>query len=328
MQQPPENKKDDYSLSWRSKRVKATVSVILVGLVLFYFVLPQIHVFGLNNRQEVPRQWGYVIIAASVFLLTFFLSAVSYKSLAFAKLKYFKTSLIQFASDPFHVMLPSGIGAMGFNYIYLRRNQHTRVKAGLVVTMNNLIGVAANSSMLLVLLLIFGLSSKEKRVYTFHSSWLFAGGVLLVIFGIVAAYLLSNHIAKLHNLKHELVLAIKQYRQRLPRLAIAFVSASGLSLITAFAFWFSLKAYGINLTYASSFVIYSFSVFIGSTIPTPGGLGGVEASLVAGLLAVHAASASLALAAVLAYRALSYWTPLIIGLIALALVKRFHLIRA
>ena len=55
--------------------------------------------------------------------------------------------------------------------------------------------------------------------------------------------------------------------------------------------------------------------------PTPGGLGGVEAGLVAGLVAYRVASAD-ALAAVLVYRLVSYWLMLAIGAAAFVIAER------
>ncbi|MDR0591832.1 MAG: lysylphosphatidylglycerol synthase domain-containing protein, partial [Bifidobacteriaceae bacterium] len=53
----------------------------------------------------------------------------------------------------------------------------------------------------------------------------------------------------------------------------------------------------------------------GSAAPTPGGLGGVEIALTAGLRAVGVATATAASAAVL-FRAITYWARVPIGWIA------------
>jgi glycosyltransferase 2 family protein len=60
---------------------------------------------------------------------------------------------------------------------------------------------------------------------------------------------------------------------------------------------------------------------LGQLAPTPGGLGAVEAALVAGLTAVGVGS-TVAVAAVLASRALTFWLPALPGLVAFRVLQR------
>ena len=56
-------------------------------------------------------------------------------------------------------------------------------------------------------------------------------------------------------------------------------------------------------------------------MPTPGGLGGFEAALVAGLTALHIAAGP-AVAAVLTFRLLTFWLPIVPGFIAFRWLQR------
>jgi uncharacterized protein (TIRG00374 family) len=69
------------------------------------------------------------------------------------------------------------------------------------------------------------------------------------------------------------------------------------------------------------FLVFTFGIALGTATPTPGGLGGIEAGLVAGLIIYHVDSAT-ALATVLLYRLLSYWLPLLVGAAALVYSQR------
>ena len=69
-------------------------------------------------------------------------------------------------------------------------------------------------------------------------------------------------------------------------------------------------------------VMAYFTGMLGNLLPLPGGLGGVEGGMIGALLA-FGVDGGLALAVVLAYRALAYWLPIVPG--ALAYV---HLLRA
>jgi uncharacterized protein (TIRG00374 family) len=59
--------------------------------------------------------------------------------------------------------------------------------------------------------------------------------------------------------------------------------------------------------------------------PTPGGLVGAEAGLFAGFVA-YGVSAPMAGAAVLLYRFVTYWLPLLPGVLALFLARRRRLV--
>jgi len=63
---------------------------------------------------------------------------------------------------------------------------------------------------------------------------------------------------------------------------------------------------------------------LGAAVPTPGGLGGIEAGILAGLIACGVPAAP-ALAATLIYRGLTYWAPIIPGLFVLPWVRKRYL---
>jgi undecaprenyl-diphosphatase len=67
--------------------------------------------------------------------------------------------------------------------------------------------------------------------------------------------------------------------------------------------------------------VYLGSSIIAAAAPTPGGLGAMEAALVAGLTAVGM-EAGIAVAAVLAYRLATYWLPILPGWLSFQLLER------
>ena len=69
---------------------------------------------------------------------------------------------------------------------------------------------------------------------------------------------------------------------------------------------------------ASIAVVYLTGSAIGSILPTPGGLGGVEAALTAGLTAAGLPGA-VAVSAVLLFRLLTFWLPVPFGWAAMTL---------
>jgi undecaprenyl-diphosphatase len=67
--------------------------------------------------------------------------------------------------------------------------------------------------------------------------------------------------------------------------------------------------------------VYLGAAAIGSVAPTPGGLGALEAALAAGFVAAGAPSGP-AVATVLTYRLITYWLPVLPGVVFYRLLRR------
>ncbi len=84
--------------------------------------------------------------------------------------------------------------------------------------------------------------------------------------------------------------------------------------------WACLHAFGGDPAVVPIVMAY-FVGQLGNLLPLPGGIGGVEGAMVAAL-AAFGVEASLALVAVLSYRAFSFWLPTIPGAIAFVQLRR------
>jgi uncharacterized membrane protein YbhN (UPF0104 family) len=84
-----------------------------------------------------------------------------------------------------------------------------------------------------------------------------------------------------------------------------------------------VAAFGRSVPIASIAVVYLTGSAIGSVVPTPGGLGGVEAALTAGLTAAGLPGA-VAVSSVLLFRLLTFWFPVPVGWVALSYLERKH----
>lgn len=86
------------------------------------------------------------------------------------------------------------------------------------------------------------------------------------------------------------------------------------------ALWASFRAFGHSPP-AAMLVMGYYVGTLANTLPLPGGIGGVEGGMI-GSLAAFGVDGSLAVLAVLAYRAISYWLPTIPGAIAYFRLRR------
>jgi uncharacterized protein (TIRG00374 family) len=86
------------------------------------------------------------------------------------------------------------------------------------------------------------------------------------------------------------------------------------------ALWASFRAFGVTL--AVPVVILSYFVGqLANTIPIPGGVGGVEGGMIGSFIAFGVNGAD-AVLGVLAYRAISYWLPMLPGALAYFRLRR------
>jgi len=83
----------------------------------------------------------------------------------------------------------------------------------------------------------------------------------------------------------------------------------------------SARALGGSVPLPSIAVVYLTGSALGSIVPTPGGLGAVEAALSAGLTAAGLPGAT-AISTVLLFRTLTFWLPVPVGWGALNYLQR------
>src|SRR3954468_23796977 len=84
--------------------------------------------------------------------------------------------------------------------------------------------------------------------------------------------------------------------------------------------WATFHAFGISVPLTIVLMGYLIGP-LGGLLPIPGGIGGIDGGLI-GTLIVYGAPAAGTAAAVLAYRVILFWLPLMVGGIAFALLRR------
>jgi uncharacterized protein (TIRG00374 family) len=96
---------------------------------------------------------------------------------------------------------------------------------------------------------------------------------------------------------------------------------SARTLVREEPLWCALRAVGAPVALSDVMIVYLAAAAAATISPTPGGLGAIEIALVAGLSQTGIPAAP-ALAAVLVYRLVSYWLPIVPGLLAYRWLRR------
>jgi len=292
---------------------------IIVLLLVIYLVLPQQAVFGHSIHVLAGAKLPLVLMAGLDVATTYFVAAITYWLLAFKTLIYGRTVLVELASAFINRLLPSGIGGMSVNYAYLRSNGHSKAQAVAVIAVNNSLGLAGH---LLLLALAFLLMLNTHGLsFNFRLSlgkWLIT---LLAVVFLLAVLSLSRRLAEaFRHFELGVVHNILFYKRRPSRLLLALCSSLGLTMLNIFSLWLCSRALNFNISLVDVIFVLTLGIGVGVVTPTPGGLIGVEAGLVAGLVAIGLTS-SQALAIALLFRLLTFWLPLLAGGVAFVVLR-------
>jgi glycosyltransferase 2 family protein len=175
-------------------------------------------------------------------------------------------------------------------------------------------------SLLVVFVAITGARSHSLRPPT----WVYfvIAGLLVAALGVAAVpqgrRLLRARLAPaLGQVLPRLLEVIQQPR----KLAEGIGGALMLTLCYILCLDTCVRAFGGSLALTSAAVVYLTGSALGSVVPTPGGLGAVEAALAAGLTATGMAAAT-AVSAVLLFRLLTFWLPVPLGSAAFSYLRR------
>jgi len=285
--------------------------LLLVLLVIaIYVILPQLGGFKQSWHQLSHPETGWVILAIVFTALTYLAAAGTYCLLAFKRLYYWRTVLFQLAAMFINRLLPGGIGALGANFIYLKKSGHSATQAGTLVGVNNFLGLMGHIILSLIVLLVYSGTSGLKSQHSFAFATIVKYGILLLL--LLAVIALTVGRKRFNKVMADVGDQLLSYRHRPGHLVLALLSSMSLTACNVLSLYCCMWALGVHLSYFSVFLIFSFSVGAGTATPTPGGLGGYEAAIVAGFVAYHIDS-SAALAIALLYRLISYWGALAVG---------------
>lgn len=291
-----------------------TVALSAMGVIAISIV------FGSLDFQQLL---GILRQASTLWILTGFAcallmsagQAITFQAISPVRLPFARTYLVQIAGALTALVAPAGLGAAALNARYLVCQRVRTSISVATVTLFQIFQVVSSFALLFLMLLFTGNSLNVQRPST---TLLITVAVLLVVTaGIMTIPVLRQWTWKkigptLQGIGPRLVWITSSPQ----RIVATIGGVIWQSVVQVACFYCSLTAFGQSISLAVLAVTFLVSNSVGSIIPTPGGLGPVEAALTAGLQ-VAGVPTQTALATALLYRLLTFWTRAALGWFAL-----------
>ncbi|MEY9931179.1 uncharacterized membrane protein YbhN (UPF0104 family) [Catenulispora sp. GP43] len=303
-----------------------TVLSIVGGTIAFYLLATQLTGFQVPEL-NTWQAWGWVVGAAVASAATYVAAAFNLLGCVKERVPVGTTVLAQVAAAFAGLVAPASVGGLAVNTRFLQRTGIPVARAVTAVGVSQVIGFACY----LLLLLVFSAFAGNHRKQSGGLSAITPSATVTGV--IIALAVIALLIAAIPRLRTLVVSRVKplvtdigpEFLQvaRTPRkLAQAFGGALGLPMAASVCLWASVNAVsGSDVNLAAMGVAYLLAKAVGSLVPTPGGVGGVEAVLTAGLTAAGVPSA-VAATSVIVFRLLTWWLPVIPGWFAFTAMQR------
>jgi glycosyltransferase 2 family protein len=302
------------------ERVRLRSLVTLVGSILAaYLLTSELARVNLGTLLRHADPW-WILVALGLSVATYVAAAWSLSGFVLERLNFFWTVLAQVAASFVTLVTPAAVGGAALNIRYLQRSKVPPAVAAASVGVAQVVAFVLHVVLLLIFVAITGARSNSLRPPT----W-----VYFVIAGLIVAALIVLAVpAGRRLLRARVAPALEQVLPRLlgmlqqPRkLAQGIGGALLLTACYIFCLTACVLALGGHIALTSAAVVYLTGSALGAAVPTPGGLGAVEAALAAGLTATGLPAAT-AVSAVLLFRLLTFWLPVPAGWAALNYLQR------
>ncbi len=297
-----------------------TVITLVAGVVAAYLLIGQLSKVSLSRvLDNSDWRWGALVVLMSI--LTYVGAAFELTGFVPERLDIVRTFLAQVAGSFVTLVTPAAVGGVALNIRYLRKAGVSPADAGSSVGVAQVIAFSLH----LIMLAIFVTLTRTARDHSLRlPGWVWiALAALAVVVMIAVAIPPSRRLlrSRLAPALGQIIPRLLDIAQRPAKLAQGIGGALLLTAAYIFCLDASVLALGGSVALASVAVVYLTGSAIGSAVPTPGGIGAVEAALSAGLTAAGMPGAK-AVSAVLLFRLATFWLPVPAGWVAMNYLQR------
>jgi len=299
--------------------IKGVVTLVMGG-VAGYLLLTQLAQVDIG-KVVTTADWRWAVLLVLFAAATFAGASLALAGAVQIHLRFVRTYMTQLAVAFSGLVAPAAVGNIALNTRYLQTSGLSPTVAGASV------GVAqvAQFCSYFVLLVISGVLAGTGPAVSFSPSPILVAAILAVVIlalGLLAVprirAILTDQVLPQVRAAVPQVLAVLQHPKKLTQL-LAGALMLDMSFVAALVC--ATRAFGGEAPVAAIAVVYFAGAIVGSAVPTPGGLGGIEAAMSFGLISIGVDSGT-AVSSVLLYRLATYWLPIPFGWFSLSRLQK------
>jgi uncharacterized membrane protein YbhN (UPF0104 family) len=297
-----------------------TVVTLVASIFAAYIVIGQL---GRVSFAHVLKNsdWRWMLVALALSAASYVGASWSLSGFVLEKLSFRRTLLAQLAGSFVTLVTPAAVGGVALNLRYLNKAKVEPADAAASVGVSQVFAFAMHLTLLVIFAALTGTShstSLKPPGWVYIALAVLAAAALVGLSFPAGRRLVRSRIAPALGQVIPRLLDIAQRPAKLAEgIGGAFVVTAAYILCLAA----SVRAVGGHVALVGVAIVFLTGSALGSVVPTPGGLGAVEAALSAGLTAAGLPGAA-AVSAVLLFRLLTFWLPVPVGWGALSYLQR------
>ena len=299
----------------RLQRVRPRTLLVIAALAgAFYFLLPQIAQVSSSWQALQSANWAWLPVIIGLSALTYVASAAALIGSVPGHVPFGPAVLAQGASSFINRVSPANVGGMALNARFLQKSGTDTPASVAAVGVNSLAGAVMHLVLIVVFFALAGHDLGQAFKLPSGSKILLILAVIIAVIGVVLATRPGRRWTSKQLIPGARSAAgsLRQAAASPVKLGLLLGGSALITLAYIAGLAASIQAFGPGPGLVVIGAVYLGASALAAAAPTPGGLGAIEAALVAGLTGVGM-QAGPAVSAVLLYRLSTYWLPVLPG---------------
>jgi glycosyltransferase 2 family protein len=312
---------DDVPIAELQRVKTSTVLTITVAALALWSLVPQFLGVGSLWGELLNANWWWVAAALALSAITYVGAALALDGSVPDRLPLAPNIGVQVATSFVGVAAPGGGLALTARFLQ-KRGVDTATAVG-AVGVNTIAGVIVHLILTGLFIALAGSSGLETFALP---SWatiglITAGIALVAAAGVSLPWSRALLTTRVWPATKRSLVNVGEIARQPGKMIELFGGCVIITMGYILALAVSVEAFGPGPAFTSIALVYLVGSMVSSVAPTPGGIGAVEATLIAGLTAAGMDSTT-AVAAVILFRLATFWIPLLPGYAVLVMMQR------
>jgi len=300
-----------------------TIITIAALALATYFLFPQFADLPGIVDQVRAANWAWTPLILLTSAITYVAATASIAGSIPPRLPMGPLFMASVGSSFASKLAPAGLGGMALNVRFFQKQGVDKAVAVSGVGLNTVGGLVGHLSLVGVFLLWAGRDAFGSFSLP-DPKWFVVGLGIAVALGALAMAIPTTRRMVLDKLLPIIARSLDGVGAVLRRPGKVVMLIGGSAMVT-FSYlatlYFSIEAFGGGLPFATVGAVFLVGSAVAQAAPTPGGLGAMEAALIAGLVAAGLDN-TIAVPAVFLYRLFTFWLPILPGWMSFQWLQR------